>query len=316
MLSFLLTTAPRRTAGMLKVPTAGRERGLLPPRTRGRMSKIVVFGPGYLGHRLAAELAGAVLLRTDITDRNAVRAAVREYGPDVVINTAAKTGIPNVDWCETHQTETYRANVIGALNVAEAAGESGAYLLHLASGCVYYGRCPFREDGWHEEDAANPLAFYTRSKYSADLMLSRLPNVGIARLRLPLGGEPHARNLITKLANYTEVVDVENSVTVVDDFIHVARELVAKRAPGVFHVTNPGVMRHRDLLDMYRELVDPSYSCTFITAEELTARGLATKARSNTILGSPRLAEFGIQMRPIEVALRDAMTQYAAAVKR
>jgi hypothetical protein len=74
-------------------------------------------------------------------------------------------------------------------------------------------------------------------------------------------------------------------------------------------------MRHRDLLALYRELVDPSHTCTFITEQELVARGLALKARSNCILASPRLAEVGIAMRPIEEALRDAMTRYAAALR-
>ena len=275
------------------------------------MSDIVIFGPGFLGHRLASELPGAVLVRTDITDREAVRATLETHKPSVVINTAAKTGTPNVDWAETHQVETYRANVIGALHVAEVCAAMGAYLLHIGSGCIYYGRSPSRPDGWHEDDPGNPYAFYTRSKYAADLMLSRLPNVGIARVRLPVDGQPHARNLITKLANYTRVVDVENSVTVVEDFVHVARELVARKATGIFHVTNPGIMRHRDLLALYREMVDPGYKCEFISADDLVDTGLAVRARSNTVLASPRLAELGITMRHIDVALPDAMRKYA-----
>jgi hypothetical protein len=72
-------------------------------------------------------------------------------------------------------------------------------------------------------------------------------------------------------------------------------------------------MRHRDLLRMYRELVDPSHEYTLIDEGELVARGLATYARSNCVLASPRLAEVGIAMRPIDVALRDAVTRYARA---
>ncbi len=280
------------------------------------MKKTLILGAGMLGHRFEAAIEGSKLVRTDITDRDALLAVVREHRPDAIINAAAKTGTPNVDWCESHHVETYRANVIGALNCAEAAADVGAYLLHMASGCVYYGRCPFRDDGWHEEDTANPYAFYTASKYAADVMLSRLENVGIARLRMPLDDRPHARNLITKLANYKEVVDVENSVTVVEDLVHVTRELVAKHATGIFHVVNPGVMRHRDLLELYRELVDPTSTCKLITAEELVSTGLAVKARSNTVLASPRLEALGIHMRPIDVALRDTMTKYAVAWKR
>jgi hypothetical protein len=128
---------------------------------------------------------------------------------------------------------------------------------------------------------------------------------------MPIDGTPGARNLITKLAGYREVIDVENSVTVVDDLVAVVRVLVDRRATGIFHATNPGTVRHRDLLRMYREIVDPSHRYTLIPEDELVARGLAVHARSNCILASPRLAELGIAMRPVELALRDALAQYA-----
>ena len=276
---------------------------------------IVVFGQGFVGTRLARDLPGAKLLPTDITDRAAVLAALREHRPSAVVNAAGKTGKPNVDWCETHQIETYRGNVQGPLVLADACAEASVYLLHLASGCIFYGDSP-SPGGWLEDDFANPTAFYSRTKYAADLVLSGLPNVGIARLRMPIDGEPSARNLITKLAGYREIIDVENSVTVVADLVQAVGALVEKRGQGVFHVTNPGGMRHRDLLALYTELVDPSHTYTAITPEDLVARGLAATARSNCILQSPRLAALGISLRPIDVALRDAMTSYARAKGR
>jgi dTDP-4-dehydrorhamnose reductase len=272
----------------------------------------LVFGQGFVGTRLARDLPGAILLPTDITDKSAVLAALREHRPTAVVNAAGKTGKPNVDWCETHQHETYRGNVIGPMVLADACAEASVYLLHLASGCIFYGDSP-TAGGWLEDDFANPSAFYSRTKYAADLVLSRLPNVGIARLRMPIDGAPSARNLITKLAAYRDIVDVENSVTVVDDLVHAVAGLVEKKGEGVFHVTNPGTMRHQDLLRLYKELVDPSHTYNLITAEDLVARGLAAKARSNCILASPRLASLGITLRPIDVALRDAMASYAAA---
>jgi dTDP-4-dehydrorhamnose reductase len=277
------------------------------------MTKIVVFGAGFLGERLSREIPGATLSRADVTDKAAVLAALREAGAGAVINAAGKTGRPNVDWCESHQVETYRANVIGALTLADACAEAGAYLLHLGSGCIFYGPSP-TPGGFLEDDHANPSAFYSRTKYAADLVLSRLPAVAVARLRMPIDEVPGVRNLITKLSRYPEVIDVENSVTIVSDLVKVCAALVDRRATGVFHVVNPGPMRHRDLLALYRELVDPAHRVTLIREEELVGRGLAVKARSNCLLASPRLAELGITMRPIDVALRDTMERYARAV--
>lgn len=279
------------------------------------VAKIAVVGAGFVGHKLAAALPPGSLLPVDITDAAAVREALAKGKFDAVINAAGKTGKPNVDWCESHQEETYRGNVIGPLVLADVTKDLGVHLIHLASGCIFYGRSPHADGAWREDDFANPTAFYSRTKYAADLVLSRLPHVGIARLRMPIDGEPGARNLISKLASYPKVVDVANSVTVIDDLVPACLALAERRASGVFHVTNPGVMRHRDLLGLYKELVDPKHQVELISEEQLVAQGLAVKARSNCVLASTRLGELGITLRPIDVALRDCMTRYAKAVR-
>ncbi len=278
------------------------------------MSKILIFGAGYLGTKFHDAAPGSVLSRADIADIQQVNASIEEYQPDVIVNFAGKTGKPNVDWCESNKPATMRSNVVGALTLASACVERGLHLVHIASGCIFYGASP-DPAGWREEDFANPSAFYSRTKYAADLVLSQLPDVAIVRLRMPIDSAPGDRNLITKLAKYPKIIDVENSVTVVDDLMNVIHGIIEKRGVGVFHAVNPGVMRHRDLMALYTELVDPAHSNEWITEQDLVNQGLATKARSNNIMQSSRLAQLGIQMRPIDIALRDCMEKYAAATK-
>jgi 3,5-epimerase/4-reductase len=272
---------------------------------------VLVFGAGFLGERLAHSLPGAVLARgVDISDREGVLDALRTHRGTAVINAAGKTGRPNVDWCEQHPLETMRSNAVGPMVLAEACAEVGAYLMHLASGCIFYGPSPSPE-GWREDDFANPSAFYSRTKYAADLVLSRLPNVAIVRLRMPIDTSPGPRNLITKLAGYSQVVDVENSITVVPDLVEVVRALVERRATGIFHATNPGPVRHTRLMALYRQFVDSDHRFTLIDEGELVGRGLAVRARSNCILANTRLDALGVTMRPSEVALPDVFRRYA-----
>lgn len=272
---------------------------------------ILIFGKGYIGTRMAHTWPGAILSDARIDQRDAVLNAIDEHHPDVIVNAAGKTGKPNVDWCETHQAETCQSNIVGPLVLASAAAERGVHLIHLASGCIFYGASPDPR-GWRENDFANPEAFYSRTKYAADLILSRFQHVAIARLRMPIDSAPNPRNLIDKLASYQQVIDVENSVTVVDDLLHAIHQLAEKRATGIFHVVNPGTMRHRDLMALYREYVNPTHACEWITNEALLARGLISRPRSNCILQSPRLAEIGITLRPIQEALKDTMRKYAS----
>lgn len=278
------------------------------------MAGILIFGPGYQGTKFAASTPDAILSTADIANEQQVEAAILEHQPDAVVNFAGKTGKPNVDWCEDNKIPTFRSNVVGALVLAEVCQRHGIHLTHIGSGCVFYGEAPDPR-GWTEVDHANPSAFYSRTKYAADLVLSQLPNVAIMRLRMPIDSAPGGRNLITKLANYPKIIDVENSVTVIDDLFMAIREVVKQQATGVFHAVNPGTMRHRDLIALYQELVDPSHTNEWISEQDLVTQGLATKARSNNFLQNTRLPQIGIHLRPIEVALRDCMEKYAESVK-
>lgn len=275
--------------------------------------KILIVGNGYIGTR-CAEVWGdeAVVFGKKIYSVQDVLDALEEVRPDVVLNAAGVRGKPNVDWCETHQYETMEGNVKLPINIAQACKEKEIYLLHIGSGCVFYGESP-DPGGWKENDFANPVAYYSKCKYAADLILGTLPNVGIARIRVPLDDKPYPGNIIDKLANYPKIIDVENSITVIPDMIDVFYKLLEKRAEGIFHVTNPGVLKYRKLLELYREFVDESQSNEWISEEELVSDGLAVKVRSTNKLQSQNLEKIGIKMQPIEQAVLDAIKKYAAA---
>ncbi|MEI7512850.1 MAG: sugar phosphate nucleotidyltransferase [Candidatus Uhrbacteria bacterium] len=279
--------------------------------------KILIFGSkGYIGGRMLEAWPDAVGTDAWIGSKEDALAEIDRVKPDAVMNAAGIVGKPNVDWCETNQLETIQGNTILPLLIAEACQERGIYMLNLGTGCVFYG---YSTDprGWKESDFANPTAVYTRSKYAADLLLTTFPNVGIARLRMPIDDRPSPANLIGKLASFKQVMgDMQNSVTVLQDLVDACRQLIEKRGTGIFHTVNPGIERHRDLLGLYKEHVDPSHSCEWIQESDLLGKGLVTKKRSNTLLQSDRLKALGIEMRPVDVALRDTMIKYAANVTR
>lgn len=278
--------------------------------------KILILGNGYLGNRAKEMWAEEAVLETSrINSVEDVRALILKHQPDAICNAAGITGKPNVDWCETHQMETVLGNTVLPIMIAQAAQEAGVYLLHLATGCIFYGPSSHEDGVWNEDDYGNPVAVYSKSKYAADLALSTLPSVGIVRLRMPIDDHPCPPNLIDKITTYPKVVDVENSVTVVPDLLDVCYQLIQKKGEGIFHCTNPGTIRHKEIISLYEELVDPSHKNEWITEEDLVRQGLAVKKRSNNFMSSSRLAELGIEMRDIHTAIRDVMEKYAKAKK-
>lgn len=271
--------------------------------------KILIIGKGWLGSRCKEEWDDAVITDKIVSTKQDVLDLIDEYKPDAILNSAGIVGKPNVDWCETHQLETIAGNTVLPLTIASACFERGVYLLHMGTGCIFYGDSPSGEP-WKENDYANPVAVYTRSKYAADLVLATLPNVGVARIRMPIDSRPFAGNLIDKLISYKQVVDVKNSVTIVSDMIKVFHELLEKKASGIFHCTNPGAITHKEIISLYEKIVDPNHKNEWITEGELVSCGLAAKKRSNNIMQSINLEKYGIHMRPIEEAIIETMKEY------
>ncbi len=273
--------------------------------------KILIFGRGWIGTMLG-ERMGVPVLGADIADMSAVERALDEHRPRAVINAAGKTGKPNVDWCEDHKEETVRSNTTGPLVLMDACLRRGVFFAHLSSGCIFDGASP-GPGGFTEEDAPNPVSFYGWTKAMADEVLRRFP-VLIMRLRMPIDGTPSPRNLITKLAGYRSVIDVENSVTVVDDLLTAVAELVARRKTGIYNVANPEPVRHRDIMRWYAEIVDPGHAYELIGADELARRGLAKARRSNCILDTSKLRREGIRMTPTEEAIKNCLRRYKKAL--
>ncbi len=272
--------------------------------------KILIIGNGWLGGRCHEEWPDSIVVNKTIKTEEDVLNLLDEHKPDAALNAAGVVGRPNVDWCETHQIETVEGNTILPITVALACQKRGVYLLHMGTGCIFYGVSP-HGGPWNENDFGNPVAVYTRSKYAADLALSTLPNVGVARIRMPIDDRPHQGNLIDKLKNFKKVVDVENSVTIVPDMIKIFRALLEKKAEGIFHCTNPGSITHKQMIALYEKYVDPQHKNEWITEEDLVKQGLAAKKRSNNIMTSLNLPKLGIAMRSIEEAIEDTIKKYS-----
>ncbi|PIR52099.1 hypothetical protein COU77_02180, partial [Candidatus Peregrinibacteria bacterium CG10_big_fil_rev_8_21_14_0_10_49_16] len=177
---------------------------------------ILIFGSrGYMGQNFFRLFSGSFGSDVDIADSAAVGKEFDRVQPDVVINCAAKTGRPNIDWCEDHKADTLRSNVTGPLVLLEMCLKAGCHLVHMSSGCIYQG-----DNGGHgfsENDPPNFFgSFYARTKIWAEAVLKEFPML-ILRPRMPFENNAHERNLITKLAKYAKVIDVQNSMTYAPD---------------------------------------------------------------------------------------------------
>jgi dTDP-4-dehydrorhamnose reductase len=227
--------------------------------------------------------------------------------PQVVVNCAGRCGRPNVDWCEDHKAETVRSNVLGPLVLLDECLRRGVYLVHVSSGCIYSGD----NGGWGftEDDPPNFTgSFYSRSKAWAEQALRGSPAL-VLRLRMPFDGSTSERNLLMKLRRYPRVLAEPNSLTHVPDFLDAALRLIERRATGVFNVVNEGTLSPYELMDLYRELVDPGHAFEPLPAERLGE--VARAPRSSCVLNTARLQREGIRLPHVRQAAVSALRTLA-----
>lgn len=267
------------------------------------MKTLIFGGKGFMAGHIRTLFPDALVPHVDIADRAGVAALLDTEKPDVVINAAGKAGTPNVDWCETHKHETLHSNVLGPLVVLEECAKRNVYWVHLSSGCIYQGDNGGL--GFSEEDAPNfSGSYYSRTKAMSDQILKEFPVLQL-RIRMPFHASNEPRNLISKLRGYSRVLDAQNSITYIPDFLAALSSLVSARVTGIYNVVNPGTISPYDIMEMYREIVDPTHTCTRLTIDDL---GDVVKAgRSNCVLRCDKLAEAGVRMLPVRDAVQVAL---------
>ena len=105
----------------------------------------------------------------DISNYRMVDEFVRRNRPDIIINCAAYT---NVDGCEVHHDDAFKANALGPRNLAQAAEKTGARLVHVSTDYVFSGR----ENGGIPQDEATlpgPISAYGSTKLMGEKYVER-----------------------------------------------------------------------------------------------------------------------------------------------
>lgn len=131
---------------------------LLVTGAAGMLGRAVVESATRLGH----EVRAATRAELDITDAELVRLAVLEGRPRAVINCAAYT---DVDGSESDRTSATAINGAGAGNVAAAAAEVSAFVVHVSTDYVFDGS---KREPWVESDPVAPLGVYGETKLAGE----------------------------------------------------------------------------------------------------------------------------------------------------
>lgn len=276
------------------------------PGTEKKVDFLVFGGGGWIGEmvcRLLQEKGKSYAVSgSRLENRDAVEKDLDIYNPRRVINAAGRTGKPNVDWCEDHKADTLRSNVIGTLNLADICWGRGLHLTNLASGCIYYSQCEIYDE---EEEPNFTGSYYSFTKATAEKCLGAYDNVLILRLRMPISDDLSPRSLVTKITRYPRVVNTVNSMSVLHDLLPCLVDMSDRGVTGIFNFCNPGYIKHNEILEMYREIIDPAFTWTNFTEEEQSK--VLKAPRSNCLLSTDKLESLYPHLPEIHEAVRDCL---------
>ncbi|PPR90472.1 hypothetical protein GOBAR_AA30213 [Gossypium barbadense] len=234
---------------------------------------------------------------------------IQTVKPTHVFNAAGVTGRPNVDWCETHKPETIRTNVVGTLTLADICREHDLLMINYATGCIfeYDATHPLGTGvGFKEEDKPNFTgSFYSKTKAVVEELLREFDNVCTLRVRMPISSDlSNPRNFITKITRYNKVVDISNSMTILDELLPVSIEMAKRNLRGIWNFTNPGVVSHNEILQMYKDYIDPNFNWVNFSLQEQAK--VIVAPRSNNELDASKLKnEF-----PELLSIKDSLIKY------
>jgi dTDP-4-dehydrorhamnose reductase len=218
------------------------------------MDKVLIFGSaGQLGSELVDVLQKSgsfdVVPLThemaDCTDAAAVRRAVLQCHPKIVINSAAYV---RVDDCEDHATEAFAVNAIGALNIARACAEIDACCVYISTDYVFDGE---KNTPYVESDPTNPINVYGASKLAGEHLVRQASQRWLIVRMASLFGKTGARG---KGGNFIETIlakarkgealkivdDIRMSPTHTRDASKAVKNLLSARVGGIVHLTNRG----------------------------------------------------------------------------
>lgn len=259
------------------------------------MKWLIFGGKGWIASYVTKYLEKAgeqvILYKEHLSIFDDISKIIATYNPDRIVCTVGKTsgpGFTSIDYLEQKGKlyENLESNLVLPYKIATS---TNVPVLYFGTGCIYEfdeDHDMYNEIGFTEKDHPN----FTGSSYSTvklitDNLMQSTKNVINARIRMPISLNEHDRDFVTKIMRYPKVINIVNSMTVLDDIIP---RLLAITFEGKFFGTinavNSGFTNHVSILDMFGK---PRSSYSVQSLEQQDTQLLSR--RSNNILDSTLL---------------------------
>lgn len=223
---------------------------------------------------------------------------INEVCPTHIISFIGRThgpGFSTIDYLEQDGklVDNIRDNLFSPLLLAQICTKKNIHYTYLGTGCIfeYDENHPFGKEvnGFSENSKPNFFgSSYSVIKGFTDRLMNQYSNSVLnLRIRMPITNVDNPRNFITKITNYEKICSIPNSMTVLPELLPIILDMMKNNNTGTINLTNPGLISHNRILELYREIVDSEFTWKNFSIKEQDII-LASK-RSNNYLDTKKL---------------------------
>lgn len=294
------------------------------------MSKLLIYGSnGWIGNQVCVLLNSNnidfVCGKARAENIEELEEEIKQINPTHVMSFIGRTHgkiddveYTTIDYLEQPGKikENVRDNLYSPLVLALLSNKYNFHYTYLGTGCIfeYDEYHPFGQEinGFTENSLPNFFgSSYSVVKGYTDRLMHLFPNVLNVRIRMPISADLNSRNFITKIITYKKVCSVHNSMTVLPELLPLMIDMALnKNITGTINLTNPGLISHNEILQMYKEIVNPMFEWENFSIDEQT-KILAAK-RSNNYLDSSKLQE----LYPNVLNIKDSVKKCLEQIKK
>jgi 3,5-epimerase/4-reductase len=212
--------------------------------------------------------------------------------------------------------ENIRDNLFSPLMLASICKNKNIHFTYLGTGCIFKfdELHPFglEENGFNEDSLPNFFgSSYSIVKGFTDRLMHTYDNVLNLRIRMPIDNKQNSRNFITKITTYEKICSIPNSMTVLPELLPKVLDMMNKKIVGTINLTNPGLISHNEILEMFKEIVDPEFTWKNFSKEEQNK--ILASDRSNNFLDTTKLENFYPDIKNIKESVREVLYKYKSS---
>lgn len=287
--------------------------------------KVLLYGSkGWIGNQILQDLIkqniNYVIGSVRADNKEDLEKEILNIKPTHIISTIGRTHgmiddkiYTTIDYLEEKGKilDNVRDNLFGPLILGILSKRHNIHLTYLGTGCIfkYDDDHPFakEENGFNEESKPNffDSSYSIVKGFTDELMHMFNDTVLNVRIRMPITSCDSGRNFIKKITSYEKICSIPNSMTVLDELIPIMIDMCKNKITGTINLTNPGLISHNEILDMYKEIIDPEFTYKNFSIEEQNK--ILSAGRSNNFLDTSKLESLYPEVNNIKIAIKNVL---------